>query len=213
MYTIEVDELQKLLLDGQRASKYAWDHYEELVAREHTYTLYGPYCYNIGASIPSSLTPVRARNLTKATRRKDYHIYQLDKDYRVIRTISVQNHSKIECTYHHFELDGVIYAYPFRGTEKERFTGKVESLRFANGKPVFFGIASSVFVFAQFYDYVDNKKMIVSTYRYSPYAQFSVHGHPIDPNALVGAKNSCVDFHWTEECSEYIDFSHWFAKS
>lgn len=210
MYEIGINGLQKLLMEGRRAAKYAWDHYEELTAREHVYTLYGPHANAIGASIPSSLTPVRARNLTCHTRRKDYLIYHLDSDYNVMRTITVLDYTKVDCTYHHFQLDGVTYAYPFRGTEKVMYTDRVKSLRFSNGKPVYFGLLQKNFVFAQFYEYETSEKMMVSTYRYSPLAQFSMYGYAIDPNAPVGALNSCVDRHCKEEISHYIDFAQWF---
>lgn len=210
MYEIDTEGLQQFLNDGREAAKYAWTHYEELAARKHTYTLYGPYSYHIGASVPSNLTPARDRKLSTSTRRKDYHIYHLDDKYHVIRTISILNYTNIECIYQHFELNGTIYAYPFRGDKKAMFTDEVNALSFSNGKPVFFGLLSKNFVFAQFYEYIDAGKMLVSSYQYAPNAKFSQYGHPIDPNAPVGALNSSISRHCREEKTEYIDFSQWF---
>lgn len=210
MHEIGIDGMHQLLLDGHRAVQYAWDHYEELAARKHTYTLYGPYAYNIGASIPSSMTPTRARKLLKTTHRKDYLIYHLDNDYKVIRTIVMLNYTKVEHTYHHFELDGVTYACPFRGTEKILpVNGHIESLKFSNGKPDFFGVRYCNFVFAQFYKYIDTDKMLVSTYRYFPFAKYNMNSYPIDPNAPVGALNSSIDRHCREEVPGDTDFSRW----
>lgn len=210
MYEIGIDSLSQLLEDGRTAAEYAWKHYEELAKRKHSHTLYGPYAYDIGACIPSKMTPKRARKLTPSTRRKDYLIYQLDEEYNVIRTISMMDYSKVDCVYHHFELNGVWYAYPFRGEEKALYKDTTAILKFSDGKPVYFGLASRNLLFAQFYEYVSSEKMIVSTYRYWPTAKFTQYGYPADREAPLGALNSPVDFHCTEEVSEYIDFSHWF---
>ena len=71
MIDLTLEDLKQLLLDGRRARQYAWDHYEELAAREAVYTLYGPYAHGTGAAIPWGYTPKRARNLTLKTRRKN----------------------------------------------------------------------------------------------------------------------------------------------
>lgn len=209
MYEIDITGLQRLLESGRQAARFAWDHYEELVARKQTNTLYGPDAYYIGASIPSALTPERARKLMHSTRRKNHMVYHLDENCKVIRTIGVRNYTEIECLYHHFELNGITYAYPFRGNNKSMFTDEVNALAFENDKPVFFGLLSKNFVFAQFYEYISAEKMLVSTYRYSPEAKFSLYGYPVDPKAPVGALNSVVDRHCREEVPGDTDFSRW----
>ena len=130
MCEIDIAELKRLMAAGRNAAQYAWDHYEELAARKHTYTLYGPYAYGIGASIPSKPIPPKVRQLLKSTRRKDYLIYELDDDFNVLRTISVTNHTEIECIYHHYQLDDVIYAYPFRGNEKLMYNDTVSGMKY-----------------------------------------------------------------------------------
>ena len=67
---LHMEDLKQLLSDGRRAAQYAWDHYEELTAREAVYTLYGPYEYGIGAAIPGNTIPMRSRSLTLKTNTK-----------------------------------------------------------------------------------------------------------------------------------------------
>lgn len=210
MYEIGINELRHLLENGQKAVQYTWDNYEELAAREHSHTLYGPYAYEIGACIPSKMTPDIARKLLPSTRRRNHLIYELDGEHKVIRTISVRDYTKVECIYHHFDLDGVSYAYPFRGDKKVMYTDAICMLKFINRKPVYYGVVRKSFLFIQFYEYIDTERMIVSTYRYNPDAQLTRYGYPIDPDAPIGALNSCVDRHCREEPTKYIDFSHWF---
>lgn len=210
---IDIPQLDQMIQQGRQAAQYAWEHYEELAARRHTHTLYGPYAYNIGANIPSSITPKQARKLLPKTKRKDYLIYELDEAHKVLRTICVTGHSQIERVFHHFELDGTVYAYPFSGTDKAMSLDKTTMLKMEDGKPVFFAIARKNFLLAQFYEYPDSEKMLITTYRYSPNAKYSIHGYPIDPGAPIGALNSCVIVQHTQEHPEYIDFSAWFGQS
>ena len=65
MYEIGITEIQQLFLEAREAAKYAREHYIDFASREHSYTLYGPEAYNLGASVPSSLTSTRARKLLK----------------------------------------------------------------------------------------------------------------------------------------------------
>lgn len=226
MYEVTIEELQQLLLDGRKARQYALEHYEELAARKHTYTLYGPHAHWLGASIPcNTVTPKRARKLLHKTRRKDHVIYHLDEHYKVMRTIIVLNYTKVDAIYHHFDLDGVVYAYSVPGSMKDgefctfpiqrvaqsAYLGdEVHFLRYDDGKPVRYGILHSNFVFVQFYEYVDAEKMLVTTYRYWSRAERSMYGYPIDPDAPIGALNSSVDRHFYEETPEDTDFSRWF---
>lgn len=212
MYEIGVDGLQKLMNEGRNAVQYAWEHYEELAARKHTYTLYGPYAYHIGAGVPSKMTHKSARKLLKSTRRKDYLVYELDENYKVLRTISVMNHTEVECIFHHFEIGGATYAYPFSGNKKSLYNDEINVIHYSNEKPSYFGLISQGFIFAQFYEYVEPNRMFVSTYRFSPNAKYTRYGYPIDWNAPIGALNSPVDRHEAEEVPEYIDFSCWFKQ-
>ncbi|MGN0755055.1 MAG: hypothetical protein ACI4ME_11410 [Aristaeellaceae bacterium] len=211
MYELSVAELKRMLQNGRRAEQYAWEHYEELASIQHVHTLYGPYVPGLGASIPcNTVTPKSARRLLTQTRRKDYIIYHLDDHYQLLRTIQVQDYTKITRVYHHFELDGIVYAYPFRGYEKKHAESKVHFFRYLDGKPVCYGVAYSNFVFCQFYEYVDENRMLVTTYRYFPTAKYTVHGYPVSEDAPIGALNSSVQRTFYEEIPESTDFSRWF---
>lgn len=225
MYEITITELHQLLLNRHKAIQYARDHYEELAARKHTYTLYGPHAHFLGASIPcNTVVPKRARELLHKTRRKDYVIYHLDEHFQVMRTIIILDYSKVDVIYHHFELDGVVYAYSVPGTmlngeihpaplrRDMRFPldDEILFICFKDGKPVSYGNLSKAMVFVQFYEYVDAERMLVSTYRYWPHAERSIYGYPIDPDAPIGAPNSSIHCRFYEETPEDTDFSRWF---
>ena len=155
------------------------------------------------------MVPIQARILKKTTRRKNHLVYQLDNEYKVLRTVHVLDYTKIDCTYHHFELDGVSYAYPFRGDTNELYNDAIYVLKYINEVPVYYAVGYRNLLFAQFYEYPSSDKMIVSTYRYWPTANVTMHGCPVDRNAPVGAPNSPIQYHRTEEVPAYIDFSHW----
>ena len=55
MYKIDIDGLERLMSKGQEGVKYAWEHYDELAARQHLYELYGAIEQPLGACIPSNL--------------------------------------------------------------------------------------------------------------------------------------------------------------
>lgn len=210
MYEITVEELQQLLQNGRVAKEYALDHYNELMSRNHAFVLYGSYVPGLGASIPcNTVTPKQARNLTHETRRKDHIIYQLDENYHVLRTVLVLD-KKVRHIFHHFELDGVVYVYTY---ESSALNNQVWFFRFSEGKPVSYGELHRNFVFVQFYEYVDSKRMMVTTYRYTPMVKRTVYGCLPDPEAPIGAHNSVVQRKFYEETAEDTDFSRWFTKS
>lgn len=212
MYEISTDGLQQLLEEGRAAAAYAREHYEDFAARPHFYTLYGPSAHDIGASVPTKIVPPAARKLLKTTRRKNYFIYELDENYRPLRTVHMLDYVNPDCTFHHFELNGVHYAYPFRGRTGKLYSDKIYILKYAEGRPVYYGIASSNLLFAQFLEYPEADKMLVSTYRYFPTAKITMYGYPVDWNAPIGALNSPVDRHCQEECPLFLEFSKWFTE-
>ena len=203
-----MDELHQLWQEFRWAAQYARSHYDDFATREHVYTLYGGEAYAIGVEIPSRFVPQTARRLTKKTRRKNYAIYELDEDFRVLRTIHMINYTRIDCTYHHFELNGMTYAYPFRGNGKALYTDEISVLKKANGKPIMFACASKPLLFVQFYEYLESGKMNVSTYRYWPTAKHTEHGYPVDRNAPLDALNCPVSRHETEEVPCLVDFEN-----
>lgn len=209
MYEIGIEALHQLYLEAREAATYAREHYEDFASREHAYTLYGPEAHDIGASVPSKLTPIRARKLLKSTRRKKHVIYELGSAYQVLRTIHMIDYTRTDCTYHHFELNGIQYAYPFRERGSGIYTDKITVLKHVDGQPVYYAIVSESLLFAQFYEYPEPNKMVVSTYRYFPTAKFTMYGLPVDWDAPIGAMDSPVQRHCTEETPVDTDFSHW----
>ena len=210
MFEIGIDELDQLFAEGRSAAKYALEHYDDLSQRVHSNVLYGPDAYDIGASVPSKIVPPSARKLLKSTRRKNYLIYQLDEKYKVIRTIHMLDYTQIDCTFHHFELNGTSFAYPFRGDGRNIYNDATYVLKYMDGRPVYYAVVRSNYLFAQFIEYSSSDEMIVSTYRYSPTAKYTRHGYPVDYAAPIGALNSPVQRYCAEEAPAYIDFSYWF---
>ena len=203
-------ELDWLILEGKLACEYAWAHYDELVARECAYRLYGPYCYRMGAGIPGSLTPKKKRELKKQTKRKDYHIYELDRNYKLIRVISMCDYTTVELIYHCFECDGTQYSVPFREDRKELFRFEVDVVRYLNGLPVYYGIASCEDIIAHFYEYREDEKVYVTCYGYNRCMKRTVHGYPVDWDSPIGGLASPVEKGSWEEDVLYTDFSKYF---
>ena len=209
MIDLTLEDLKQLLLDGRRARQYAWDHYEELVARKAVYTLYGPYAYGTGAAIPWGYTPKRARNLTLKTRRKKYTVYELDSEYKLLRTRDVFNLVR-DYTYECFELDGIQYACPFVFNQKEEGHGNVIALGCKDGKPYYSGFLAHNVVFAHFFEYISPEKVLITEYAYNPVSKYTLHGYLTDPDAPIGALNAAANRLCWEEEPMYTDFSQWF---
>ena len=203
-------ELDWLLLEGKLACEYAWEHYDELVARECAYRLYGPYCHRMGAGIPGSLTSKKERELKKQTRRKDYHIYELDSNYKLIRVISIRDYEKVELIHHCFEYDGTQYSVPFREERKKLFRFEVDVVRYRDGLPVYYGIASCEHLLSHFYEYSKNEKTKVLCYAYGRCMRRTVHGYPVDWDSPIGGLASPVEKGSWEEDVLYTDFSKYF---
>ena len=212
MIDLTLEDLKQLLLDGRRARQYAWDHYEELVAREAVYTLYGPYAYGTGAAIPWSYTPKPARNLTQKTRRKKYMIYELDSEYKLLRTRDVFN-SVRDYMYECFELDGIQYAYPFVCDRKEIARDQVIALSCKDGKPYYYAFLSENVLFVRFCEYISQGKALMTEYAYNPVSKYTLHGYLTDPEAPIGELNSAANRVCWEEEPVYTDFSQFFQKA
>ncbi len=206
---LTMEDLKQLLLDGRRASQYAWDHFEELAVREAAYTLYGPYEYGIGAAIPGKLVPIRSRTLTVKTSKKKYLIYELDSEYKLLRVTQVFNSVK-DVTYHCFELEGIQYACPFAYNQRRCRGNEVIALGYKDGRPQFYGNLIENKVLIDFYEYVSLEKVRVIGYSYSPTSIYSLHGYLIDPEAPLGELNSAAQRSCWEEEPMYTDFSQFF---
>lgn len=211
MIDLTLEDLKQLLLDGRRARQYARDHYEELAAREAAYTLYGPLAYNTGAALPWGYTPKRARNLTLKTRRKEYNIYELDGEYKLLRVRLVLDSVNNE-TYHCFELDGVQYACPFLFNRKDKSLGSVVAVNYKEGKPCSYAFLSENVLFVRFCEYVSPEWAVMTEYGYNAVSEYTLHGYPTDPEAPIGALNSAATRVCWEEEPVYTDFSQWFRN-
>ena len=212
MIELTLEDLKKLLSDGRHARQYALDHYEELAVREAAYTLYGPYAYHTGAAVPWGYTPKRARNLTLKTRRKKYLIYELDSEYKLIRVRYVFN-SVNDNTYHCFELDGVQYACPFLFNRKEKSLGEVVAVNYKNGKPYYSAFLAENVLFAHFFEFVSQEKVLITEYAYNPVSKYTMHGYLTDPDAPIGALNAAIQRLCFEEEPVYTDFSQYFRNT
>lgn len=212
MIDLTLEDLKQLLSDGRHAMEYAWNHYEELAAREAVYTLYGPYANETGAAIPWGYTPKRARNLTLKTRRKKYMIYELDSEYKLLRVTQVLDSESIN-TYHCFELEGIQYACPFLPNRKSIGFGDVIALSYKDGKPYFSASLGRNSLFAHFLEHVSLEKVLITEYAYHPVSKYTLHGYLTDPDAPIGALNSAAQRLCFEEEPMYTDFSQWFRKA
>ena len=212
MIDLTLEDLKQLLLDGRRARQYAWDHYEELAAREAAFTLYGPYAYEIGAAIPGGYTPKRARNLTLKTRRKKYNIYELDDEYKLLRVTQTLDSVNIN-VYHCFELDGVQYACPFLPNKKKTGFGKVIAVSYKDGRPYYYAFLAQNILYVDFFEHVSQEKVLMTEYAYNPVSEYTLHGYPTDPEAPIGALNSAATRICWEEEPVYTDFSQFFKKA
>lgn len=212
MIDLTLDDLKRLLSDGRRARQYAWDHYEELAAREPVYTLYGPYAYGTGADIPGGFIPKRVRNLTLKTRRKKYIVYELDSDYTLLRARQVFN-SVNDKTYQCFELDGIQYACPFLFNQKEKIYGDVIALTWKDEKPYYSAFLAKNVVIASFFEYVSSEKVLITEYTYNPVSKYATQGLLTDPDAPIGAPNAAAQRLCYEEEPMYTDFSQWFRNT
>lgn len=212
MIDLTLEDLKQLLLDGRRAAQYAWDHYEELAAREAAYTLYGPYAYETGAAIPGRYTPKRARDLTLKTRRNKYNIYELDSEYKLLRVTQVLDSVSIN-TYHCFELSGIQYACPFLPNQKKEGFGHVVAVSYKDGKPYHYAFLSQNVLYIDFFEYVSQEKVLITEYAYNPVSKYTLHGYLTDPDAPIGELNSAATRVCWEEEPMYTDFSQWFRKT
>lgn len=210
MYEISIDELRQLFFEARTAAKYAREHYDDFVARNHVFTLYGPEAYDIGASVPCKLTPMRARKLSKKTRSKNYMVYELDSTYKVLRTIHMIEYTRVDCTYHHFELDDIYYAYPFKGRGNHPYSmDDIIVLKYDQGRPIYYARGNTGLLHAKFFEYPEPNKMLVSTYWYFHASNTTPNGLPVDWNAPIGSPSSPVQRYCEEEIPVEIVFSKW----
>lgn len=203
-------ELDMLVLEGKLACEYAWEHYDELVARECVHRLYGPYGYRMDAGVPGGPTSKRKHELKKQTRRKDYLIYELDNNYKLIRVISMTDYTKVVLIHHCFECDGTQYGVPFEKEGKELFEFQVNVVRYKEGVPVYYGIVRCENLIADFYEHRQDKKVCGISYVYGRCIKNTVYGYPVDWDSPIGGPASPVEKGTWEGEVLYTDFSQYF---
>ena len=212
MREITNDDLLLLLNEANSKRSFFWDHYEELAGRKACYTLYGPMTHGLGALVPCMLTHNGERKLTKSTKRMNYAIYEMDQNFKVIRTTHIRDYTRVDCTYHHFEIDGVTYACEFYADKKQWTGEKICALRYENGKPVYFASCNGHYILAFFMEYVSSKKMMVTTRSLSYQFKSSIHGLVPDWNAPPNTPHALSTMSYREEPVPNIDFSRYFAE-
>lgn len=212
MKDLNIEDLKQLLSDGIQARQYAWDHYEELLARKPAYTLYGPYDYWIGAATPEKIISKASRVLTFKTRKKSYLIYELDSEYKLLRVNHVFQ-SKHSATYHFFELDGIQYAIAFVPNKKELCDYQIYAIGYKDGKPYYYGNLYEGRVLAYFFEYDSPDKRHVTQYQYYPNSEYSIYGYPADSEAPLGEPNSRAHRFCYDEKPVYTDFSKFFTET
>ena len=212
MIELTLDELKQLLSNGRHAREYAWNQYEELAVREPVHILYGPYTDGTGANIPGNFTPKRARNLSPKTRRKNYIIYELDSEYKLLRATQVLDSKRIN-TYHCFDWNGVQYACPFLPSKKQLGFGNIIALAWKDAKPYYSAFLARNVVIASFFEYVPSGKALITEYTYNPVSKYATQGYLTDLDAPIGAPNSAAQRLCYEEDPVYTDFSQWFRNT
>lgn len=208
---LNIEDLKQMLVAGRRARQYALDHYEELAAREAVYTLYGPYDYRIGAAAPGPIVSKNSRKLAFKTKRKNYLVYELDSDYKLLRVKHVFE-QRNDPIYHCFGLDDIQYACPFKYNQNEVYGTEVIAFVSKDRKPYLHANMTENSLLAEFYEYVSPEKVRVTGYSYHPISNYTVHGHPTDPNAPLGELNSPAQKSAYEEKPLYTDFSKFFEE-
>lgn len=212
METISTELLDKLILKGREAERFAWEHYEELCAREKSYTLYGPDAYGIGAEMPGSIVPKSSRKLTKQTRRKNYIIYELDNNFHLLRTIRVRNYHEISDSYQCFEMDGIHFSCHFKGNQKLIAGREVFAIFYKNKQPQWFAYLTTNSVNLEMYSYTSPSKAKISLYLYSRVSKYNWNGYPVDFSAPFGSPYSPISYGSCEAEPMDTDFSVYFEN-
>ena len=211
MYEITNDGLLQLLNEANSKRSFFWEHYEELAARKACYTLYGPVSDGPGALVPCLFTSPGERKLKKELPQgKGYAIYELDENYQVIRTTHIRDYTRVLCTCHHYEIDGVTYVCEFHSDKKQWFRDEIYALRYENGRPVYFAYCRGNYILAYFMEYVSPKKMMVTARGFSNQFETSIHRLAPDWDAPPNTPHSLSTLSYREEQVPNIDFSRFF---
>lgn len=211
MVEIGYSDMHKMMQDGLLALDYAWSHYDELNSRQTVYTLYGPPAYRMGIMAAGHLTPAKERKLSKTTRRKRYLQYELDQNFHVIRIRHMKNYNEVECTYHLFDSNGVIYAQAFVADIQHLYSCHTMALRLDSaGRPMYYAESGKDYLCVDFYEYPEENRVHTTCYLYLPGGKYTSTGQLASWEAPMGAQNSPVTLEFCEEEYTHIDFSTFF---
>lgn len=206
MIKIGYPEMYELINKGCTAFDYAQAHYAELNARPAVYTLFGPPSHGLGALAAGHMTPHKERLLQRKTRRKKYVIYELDEAFRVIRIKHVCKEGKVQCTYHLFELDGIVYARSFLGETNSFYTSKMYAIKYSDGQPLYYAQTMRNYLCVDFYEYPCYNQVHTTCYVFLPANKYTSTGLPVCWEAPFGANNSPVTLDYCEEEYHCLDF-------
>lgn len=206
MIKIGYPEMYELIKKGCTAFDYARDHYEELNARPTVHELFGPPSHGLGALAAGHLTPPKERLLKRKTRRKKYVIYELDEAFRVIRIKHIGKEGKVQCTYHLFELDGIVYARAFLGETNRFYTHKTHAIKYSGGQPLYYAQTSPNYLCIDLYEYPCSNRVKTTCYLFLPASKNTAAGVPVCWEAPLGSNNSPVTLDYFEEEYHYLDF-------
>jgi len=118
----------------------------------------------------------------------------------------MSNYSEIDCTYHMFELDGILYGEPFARDRKTVYPGNTIAIKFENGRPTYYAMSQKNYLCVDFYSYPQSDRVVTDVFLYSPNSQYCSTGLPVNWNAPFGAQDSPVTLDHFDEQYTHIDF-------
>ena len=115
------------------------------------------------------------------------------------------HNNKIDVHYLHFQLNGVHYARGFYlGIKKDWENNQLlHAIRYINGMPQYYAVIDDDLVIAEFYEYVSDEKMLVTTYYYRPKKNW---------DAPPDSPEYPVHYDCAERIPQSIDFERFFSK-
>lgn len=154
------EEMQKALLDGRAAVKYAQEHFEQLKTEADNADIikYGSACSGIGQFCPSLIKPrifynfKKGRFLKEKPQTERYAVYEVDKGNNPIR---LRTYNKFGCdmSVYFFEKDGYRYAPAFIGETDHDYMKMSFKFRCENDRVMEYYEIESSRVSGECYDY------------------------------------------------------------
>lgn len=210
MVELSYNDMHRMMDAGMAAYEYAWNHYDELNGREAKYVLYSPRAYGLGVLAAGFPVSPKDRILQTKTRRKNYLQYELDENFQVLRIRHINRYNHIDCTYHLFEKEGILFARPFLQDRKGFYRKIVYAVQITNGDPVFFAEMNDKRLCVDFYAYPNPNTVAISTVLYQPNSKYTSAGQLMSFDAPYGANNSPVSLDYREEEYHRLNFADYF---